>query len=106
MDDYFGGAPWQAHDAYAKSSPLNFITNAKTPTLILHGEIDPRVPTSQGYEMYHSLKHLGVETKMVVYPRTEHGPRETKFVLDIMERHLAWVESHIGAPKASNAGGE
>ena len=95
MDDYFGGSPWDAAQAYAKSSPLNFVTNAKTPTLILHGAVDPRVPVSQGYEMYHSLKRLGVEKKMVVYPRTEHGPREPKFLLDIMERHMAWVDSHL-----------
>ncbi len=99
LDDYFGGTPWEAAQTYAKSSPLNFAKNVKTPTLILHGEIDPRVPVSQGYEMYHSLKRLGVETKMVVYPRTEHSPREPKFLLDIMERHLAWVDAHIGAPK-------
>ena len=99
MDDYFGAAPWDARDAYAKSSPLNFVKNAKTPTLILHGEVDPRVPVSQGYEMYHSLKRLGVETKMVVYPRTEHGPREPKFVLDILERHLAWVDAHLKPAK-------
>jgi dipeptidyl aminopeptidase/acylaminoacyl peptidase len=95
MDEYFGGSPWDAAQAYAKSSPLNFVKNVKTPTLILHGEVDPRVPVSQGYEMYHSLKRLGVETKMVVYPRTEHGPKEPKFVLDILERHLAWAESHL-----------
>ncbi len=45
--------------------------------------------------MYHALKKRGVETKMVVYPRTPHGPREPKFILDIMQRHIDWVESHV-----------
>jgi dipeptidyl aminopeptidase/acylaminoacyl peptidase len=67
----------------------------KTPTLILHGEADARVPTTQGYEFYHALKRRGVTTKMVVYPRTPHGPREPKFILDIAQRHLAWVDDYV-----------
>lgn len=67
----------------------------RTPTLILHGEIDPRVPTGRGYEMYQALKRWDVETLMVVYPRTKHGPGEPTFVLDIMRRHVEWVSKHI-----------
>jgi dipeptidyl aminopeptidase/acylaminoacyl peptidase len=64
--------------------------------LILHGEADVRVPISQGYEFYNALKRQGVPAKMVVYPRTPHGPREPKFLLDIMQRHLEWVERYVG----------
>jgi len=76
-------------------SPLTHVAAVTTPTLILHGAKDPRVPTTQGYEFYRALKRRGVPVKMVTYPRTEHGPREPKFVLDIMRRHLAWVEEHL-----------
>jgi dipeptidyl aminopeptidase/acylaminoacyl peptidase len=65
-----------------------------TPTLVLHGEADVRVPASQGYE-YHALKTRGVTSRMVVYPRQPHGPTEPKFVLDIMQRHLDWVEKYV-----------
>jgi dipeptidyl aminopeptidase/acylaminoacyl peptidase len=95
LDDYFSGTPMESTDRYVKMSPLYYIKNATTPTLILHGEIDPRVPTSQGYEMYNALKRRGVETSMVVYPRTQHGPQEPKFVLDIMQRHIDWVAKHL-----------
>jgi dipeptidyl aminopeptidase/acylaminoacyl peptidase len=95
MDDYFLGSPVEHTDRYLKMSPLFYVKNVTTPTLILHGEIDPRVPTSQGYEMYMALKRRGVETVMVVYPRTKHGPEEPKFVLDIMQRQLDWVSKHI-----------
>ena len=54
-----------------------------------------RVPTSQGYELYNALKRQGVTTKMVVYPRTPHGPREPKFILDIAQRHLDWVDKYV-----------
>jgi dienelactone hydrolase len=95
LDDYFSGTPMDERERYVKMSPLYYVKNVTTPTLFLHGEIDPRVPTTQGYEMYHALKRRGVETTMVVYPRTLHGPQEPKFVLDIMQRHLDWVAKHL-----------
>lgn len=95
IDDYFSGPPMEQTDRYWKQSPLYYVKNVTTPTLILHGEIDPRVPTGQGYEMYNALKRRGVETSMVVYPRTQHGPQEPKFILDIMQRHLDWVAKHL-----------
>ena len=96
LDDYFEGAWYEQPDRYFKMSPLTHVANVKTPELILHGEADHRVPTSQGYEMYHALKNRGVPAEMVVYPRTPHGPQEPKFVLDIMRRHIDWVAKYIG----------
>ena len=46
-------------------------------------------------EYYHALKRQGTTAKMVVYPRQPHGPQEPKFVLDIMQRHLDWVEKYV-----------
>jgi dipeptidyl aminopeptidase/acylaminoacyl peptidase len=95
LPDYFTGEPWQGFDSYYNHSPLAFVKGVTTPTLILHGEADVRVPTSQGYEFYNALKRQGVTVKMVVYPRTPHGPREPKFLLDIMQRHLEWVDKYV-----------
>jgi dipeptidyl aminopeptidase/acylaminoacyl peptidase len=97
LPDYFSGDPWNSFDGYYNHSPLAFVKGVTTPTLILHGEADVRVPTSQGYEFYNALKRQGVTTKMVVYPRTPHGPREPKFLLDIMQRHVAWVEKYVAS---------
>jgi dipeptidyl aminopeptidase/acylaminoacyl peptidase len=96
LDDYFDGTWFDQPQSYIKMSPLAHIKNATTPQLILHGEADIRVPTSQGYEMYNALKRKGVPTEMVTYPRTPHGPQEPKFVLDIMQRHIDWVAKYIG----------
>jgi dipeptidyl aminopeptidase/acylaminoacyl peptidase len=95
LPDYFGGEPWQQFETFQKHSPITYVKNVTTPTLILHGEADVRVPPSQGYEYYHALKRQGVTTKMVVYPRQPHGPAEPKFVLDIMQRHLDWVDKYV-----------
>ncbi len=95
LDDYFDGPFWKHYDLYTERSALTHVTAVKTPTLILHGAEDPRVPTTQAYEYYNALKRCDVPVEMVTYPRTEHGPREPKFVLDIMRRHLKWVEDHL-----------
>jgi len=95
LPDYFGGEPWTHFDAFQKHSPITYVKNVTTPTLVLHGEADVRVPTSQGYEFYHALERQGVTAKMVVYPRQPHGPTEPKFILDIMQRHLDWVAQYL-----------
>jgi len=96
LDDYFEGTWYEQPERYIKMSPLAHVANVTTPTLFLHGAIDPRVPTTQGYEMYHGLKSKGVPAEMVIYPRTQHGPQEPKFILDIMHRNIDWVAKYIG----------
>jgi dipeptidyl aminopeptidase/acylaminoacyl peptidase len=95
LDDYFEGTWFDQPERYIKMSPLAHIDKVTTPTLILHGESDIRVPTTQGYEMYSGIKRKGVPAEMVVYPRQPHGPQEPKMVLDIMRRHIAWVEKYL-----------
>jgi dipeptidyl aminopeptidase/acylaminoacyl peptidase len=95
LPDYFGGEPWQQFENFRKHSPITFVGNVTTPTLVLHGEADERVPPSQGYEYYHALKSRGITSKMVVYPRQPHGFQEPKFILDVMERHLDWMEKYV-----------
>lgn len=94
LDDYFAGSPWDQPELYRQRSGLFHAKQVKTPTLFLHGEADLRVPIGQAYEYYHALKQLGVTTKMVAYPRTPHGPQEPKFQLDVMQRHIDWVEKY------------
>ena len=95
LPDYFKGDPWQAFENYRAHSPMSFAGNIKTPTLILHGQSDLRVPISQGFELYNAVKRLGVPTKMVTYPRMPHGPNEPKFILDIMNRHVEWMDKYV-----------
>jgi dipeptidyl aminopeptidase/acylaminoacyl peptidase len=95
FEDYFDGTPWDQWETYRDRSPLFHVAKATTPLLVLHGAEDPRVPPAQGFEFYRALQRRGIESKMVTYPRTPHGPQEPKFVQDIMERHLEWVEKHL-----------
>jgi dipeptidyl aminopeptidase/acylaminoacyl peptidase len=95
LPDYFHGQPWDNLAAYQKHSAMFNIKGVSTPTLILHGEKDLRVPLSQGQEFYNALKQQGCPVQMVVYPRTPHGPQEPKFILDIGNRLLSWFEQYI-----------
>lgn len=95
LPDYFQGEPWEAFENYRTHSPITYVGKVATPTLILHGEADERVPPTQGFEFYNSLKRRGVATKMVTYPRMPHGPVEPKFMMDIMQRHFDWMEKYV-----------
>lgn len=98
LDEYFTGAWYDQPERYAKLSPLYHVKNVTTPTLFLHGEQDFRVPITQAHEMHSALERRGIKTEMVVYPRTPHSPQEPKFVQDVLQRHLDWVEKFIAPP--------
>ena len=95
IPSYFEGELWERQDVYSRHSAMYHVGNVVTPTLILHGENDLRVPLGQGYELYTALSRKGVETEMVVYPRTPHGPREPKLLLDVMNRHVEWFTEKL-----------
>lgn len=95
LTDCFGGQLWEQRNLYFQRSPLTHIEKVATPCLIQHGVDDRRVPISQSEEFHRALSGLGVEAKLVVYPRCEHGPREPKQLLDSMERNLEWFKTHI-----------
>ena len=95
MIPFFGKSVYDDPDVYAKSSPINFIKHAKTPTLILVGDSDGEVPAPQSYEFWHALKTLGVETQFVVYEHEGHMFSSPKHRRDRVERTLAWFDSHL-----------
>src|ERR1043166_3369891 len=86
LEGYFGDTPWNDVEAYRRASAMTFIRNAKTPTLILHGGADVRVPPSQAQELYIGLRKNNVPVEMVVYPREGHNFREPRHIFDKMTR--------------------
>lgn len=72
-DRWFLGKPWERLSDAWRQSPLSSVSNAKTPLLLLHGERDTDDPPGQSYEMYRSLRQLGVTVDLVIYPRADHA---------------------------------
>lgn len=68
----FKGMPWQNSDVYAKWSPSHYVDNFKTPTLIIHGELDYRVPVGQGMQLFTSLQMQKVPSKLLLFPDEGH----------------------------------
>jgi len=95
LRNYFLDLPFHRRDDYDQHSAMTFLKNCKTPTLVLHGEADERVPTSQGWEFYNGLRMLGVPAEMVTYPREHHGFRERAHQIDVVTRVLAWYDKYL-----------
>lgn len=95
-DDYFDQSAYEDTTPYMQRSAVTFMRNAKTPTLILHGEKDERVAVPQAWEMYRGLKTVGVPAQFVTYPREPHGIAERQHQIDLLERVLGWYERYLG----------
>ena len=88
---YLGATPWEDPDIYRKTSPISYVTDASTPTLVQHGENDARVPIPNAYELYQGLKDVGVETRLVVYEGFGHGIDDPKELLAASWHNWQWV---------------
>lgn len=92
----FKGVPVLNMENFRRSSPIEFLHSCTTPTLILHGEEDDRVPVAQAWELYRALTDLGVEVQMVLYPGAGHGISAPKQFADLVTRWVGWYKRFIG----------
>ena len=92
---WFGKKPWEDPESYFKRSPLNYVANVTTPTMLLTGEEDYRTPIAESEQFYTALKLEGVETAMVRIPGASHGiaNRPSNLIAKIAGI-LAWFEKH------------
>ncbi|MEZ5291292.1 MAG: S9 family peptidase [Vicinamibacterales bacterium] len=101
---YFGGiAGKETLPLYVNRSAMSHIDRVTTPTLILHGGNDQRVPTGQSLELYRGLKDRGKETELVFYPREGHGISEYFHQQDRLTRIHDWVTGHVSGQAAKPA---
>jgi dipeptidyl aminopeptidase/acylaminoacyl peptidase len=101
---YFGATVYDDPAVYARSSPINFIKQVRTPTLILVGERDAECPVPQSREFWHALKTLDVPTQLVVYPGEGHGFASPEHKRDVMRRTVGWLDKYLHADGASEGG--
>jgi dipeptidyl aminopeptidase/acylaminoacyl peptidase len=94
----FGAFPHQGElmDKLWERSPLKHVAKVRTPVLLVHGMNDNNVPRAEAEQFYIALKDVGVETQLVLYPRSGHGLVETGQLVDFAKRSIEWYRRHFG----------
>jgi dipeptidyl aminopeptidase/acylaminoacyl peptidase len=99
---FFGGkAPWDDFNEYWEHSPMKYVENVKTPTMILHGQADTRVPMPQSVEFFTALHEGHVPVEFVQYPRENHGFVEPRHIQDRWQRYLVFFGKYLDNPPAT-----
>jgi dipeptidyl aminopeptidase/acylaminoacyl peptidase len=90
----FKGTPWENPELYAKFSPASYAENFKTPTLIIHGEHDYRVPYTQGLQLFTALQRQGVESRLLLFPDENHFVQKPQNARFWWHSVLGWLADH------------
>jgi dipeptidyl aminopeptidase/acylaminoacyl peptidase len=93
--NYLGDDPADDPEIYKKTSPMSYIKQARTPTLIQHGELDRRVPIPNAYELRQGLEDRGVPVEMIVYKGFGHGITKPRAIRAVMQHNLAWFNHYL-----------
>ena len=95
MIPFFGASVYDDPAAYEKSSPIHFIKNVKTPTLVIVGEHDAECPSAQSYEFWHALRTLNVPTQLIIYPGEGHLFLKPENQSDRLDQTVAWFDKYL-----------
>jgi len=90
-----GGLPWEKREAYEKSSTSNHVQNIQTPMLIVHGELDYRVPVGQGIQLFQSLQRRGVPSRFLYFPDEGHWVLKPQNSQLWYRTVLAWLDKYL-----------
>jgi dipeptidyl aminopeptidase/acylaminoacyl peptidase len=97
-EEYFKGLLFDDFDQYWGASPLKYARNVRTPTLVLHSELDFRVPIEQGEQWFRALQHYGVPSELVLFPRENHNLTRTgepKHLVESLNWQLYWFDRYL-----------
>jgi dipeptidyl aminopeptidase/acylaminoacyl peptidase len=86
---------WQDSEKFAAQNPITEIGHAKTPTLVMHGALDYRVPDQQGLAYYSTLKALKVPTKLVFFPDENHWILKPQNSRLWYREYFAWLRKYV-----------
>lgn len=94
-----GGQPWNS-EIYQKYSPSNYVQNFSTPTLIITGEKDYRVPYTQSIQYFNTLQTLGIDSRLIIFKNDGHWPSGLKSMPLYYNAHLEWFHKYLGGNPA------
>ncbi|MDP4197368.1 MAG: prolyl oligopeptidase family serine peptidase, partial [Bacteroidota bacterium] len=93
------GQPWNSKD-YLKWDPSEFVKNFSTPTLVITGERDYRVPYTQSIEYFTALQKMGIDSRLIVFKNDGHWPSGIKSMPLYYNAHLDWFHKYLGGDPA------
>jgi len=94
----FKGMPWDNPEIYERWSPSYFVKDFKTPTLVIHGEQDYRVPVGQGLQLFTALQMQKVPSKLLLFPDEGHWVQKPQNSLLWYRQFLDWIGEWTGRP--------
>jgi len=104
--DELGAFHWDDEKRVLAQSPHHFVKAARTPTLVIHGELDYRVPGTQGLQYYNTLKAKGVAARLVYFPDENHWILKPQNSRLWYREFFDWVKRYAtGGPVARRASG-
>jgi dipeptidyl aminopeptidase/acylaminoacyl peptidase len=89
----FGGMPWDNPEMYARWSPSLFVKEFHTPTLVIHGELDFRVPYGQGLQLFTGLQLQKVPSKLIVFPDEGHWVLKPQNSVFWYRNFIDWIDT-------------
>jgi dipeptidyl aminopeptidase/acylaminoacyl peptidase len=89
------GTPWENPQGYAKVNPIDFVKNWKTPTLVVHGMKDFRIPYSEGLATFTVLQRKGIPSKLLVFPDENHWVLRPANSILWHETVLGWLDQWL-----------
>lgn len=95
FDEWDHGGPWWSREQAERWNPVNHVTNWRTPTLVIHGERDFRIPYSQGLAAFTALQRQGIESRLVVFPDENHWILRPRNSLQWHQEVFGWLDRHL-----------
>jgi len=90
-----GGPEYRNPAAYAKHNPVDYVSKWKTPTLVIHGQLDYRVPDSQGLAVFTALQRQGIPSELLYFPNENHWVLKPADSIQWYDTVLAWMNRWI-----------
>jgi dipeptidyl aminopeptidase/acylaminoacyl peptidase len=90
-----GGAPWDKHDDYVRWSPSSYVKDFHTPTLVIHGELDFRVPYGQGLQLFTALQMQKIPSKLLIFPDEGHWVTKPQNSILWYKTFIDWLDSWV-----------
>jgi dipeptidyl aminopeptidase/acylaminoacyl peptidase len=95
VDLFLGGPPYGNLENYDRASPIRYVQNAKTPTMLENGEMDSGAPAEQVKAFWHALVYYKVPTKLVIYPGESHAFHDPVNIRQRAQDTVAWFDQWL-----------